>query len=204
MLPERYRELLTGYVDGELSARQRRHALRLLRRSAEARRLLQRLQSDSDALIHLPKPRLDRDLSAPVLHKIAAARPLPTRPARRFAPSRAYPAWVGAAAAAAVLFVVGTASYCFFSSLRHQTAPAVAQNRTNPTVDVPNMRPPADGRTPSRRRSPHPTPGPTPRLRRARRWPTGRLISRSIRPRRRSPIRTSRFSRLLSWRRSPT
>ena len=91
MLPERYRELLTAYVDGVLSARQRRHALRLLRRSAEARRLLQRLQSDSDALIHLPKPHLDRDLSEPVLKKIAAARPLPIhrlRRSRRPAPTR--------------------------------------------------------------------------------------------------------------------
>src|SRR5271166_3031255 len=98
MLPERYRELLTAYVDGELSARQRRHALRLLRRSAEARRLLQRLQKDSDALIHLPKPHLDRDLAEPVLHKIAAARALPIRPPRRFPAPRVYPAWIGAAA----------------------------------------------------------------------------------------------------------
>ena len=104
MLPERYRELLTAYVDGELSARQRRHALRLLRRSAEARRLLQRLQSDSDALIHLPRLRPDRDMTGPVLQKIAAARPLadpPCPPVRRrraairsgLAPPRRPPCW---------------------------------------------------------------------------------------------------------------
>ncbi len=157
MLPERYRELLTAYVDGELSARQRRHVLRLLHRSVEARRLLQRLQSDSDALIHLPKPRLDRDLAEPVLQKITAARPLPIRPARRFGPPRAYPLWAGAAAAAAVLFLIGTASYCFFSSVEHRAAPALAQNQTNPPAEVPDVNPPTVG--------PHdiaPTPAPQP------------------------------------------
>src|SRR2546430_2493824 len=54
MLPERGRELLTAYVDGELSARQRRHVLRLLRHSAEARRLLQRLQGDAAPAPHPP------------------------------------------------------------------------------------------------------------------------------------------------------
>ena len=43
MLPEQDRELLTSYVDGELSTRQRKTVLRLLRRSAEARELLRQL-----------------------------------------------------------------------------------------------------------------------------------------------------------------
>ncbi len=146
MLPERCRELLTAYVDGELSARQRRHALRLLRRSAEARRLLQRLQSDSDALISLPKVRPDRDLTMPVLQKIAAGQPRTLRPARRLAVPRAYPAWVGAAAAALVLGLIGTASYCFFSATQHRDGgPAVVRNQTNPPPDVPNVQPPPAG-----------------------------------------------------------
>ena len=120
MLPERCRELLTSYVDGELSARQRRHVVRLLRDSAEARALLQKLQSDSNALIHLPRVRPDRDLSAAVLHKIADGRPLPIRPARRVPALRVYPVWIGVAAAAAVLLAIGAASYCFFAlSLIH-------------------------------------------------------------------------------------
>ncbi len=133
MLPERYRELLTAYVDGALSARQRRHALRLLRRSPEARRLLQRLQSDSDSLISLPKVRPDRDLSGPILQKLAA-RPRILRPARRVGAPRAYPAWVGAAAAALVLGLIGTASYGFFSLLQHRDAgpPSIAHNQTDP------------------------------------------------------------------------
>ena len=147
MLPERFRELLTAYVDGELSARQRRHMLRLLRRSPEARRLLQRLQSDSDALIHLPRVRPDRDLSEPILQQIAASRPLPMRPARRRAPVRAYPAWAGVAAAAAVLFLVGTASYWFFASSLDRPAPplAFAANQPSRPADAPNGTRPADG-----------------------------------------------------------
>ena len=128
MLPERYRELLTAYVDGELSARRRRHVARLLQHSPEARRLLQHLQSDSHELINLPCPRLDRDLSAPVLQKIAACRLTPTRLViRRFPTAWNYPTWAGAAAAAAVLFLVGTASYCYFAaSLDRPASPSVA------------------------------------------------------------------------------
>ena len=39
MLPERYNQLLTAYVDGELSTRQRKAVSRLLHKSAEARLL---------------------------------------------------------------------------------------------------------------------------------------------------------------------
>jgi hypothetical protein len=161
MLSERYRELLTAYVDGVLSGRQRRHALRLLRRSPEARRLLQLLQSDSDALIHLPRVHPDRDLSGPVLQKIAAGRPLPFRPARRIAAPRAFPVWVGAAAAAAVLFVVASASYLFFSSLDHRAAPPVAHSNPNQTADVPKGTPPIDG-PPAPQQGPNSKPNPAP------------------------------------------
>ena len=126
MLPDRGRELLTAYVDGELSARQRRHVLRLLQRSPEARRLLQRLQTDSRDLHDLPRPRLERDVSGAVLQKIAVRGPSPVRRVRRF-PARGIPAWGGVAAAAAVLLVIGTTSYWYFAaSLDRPTGPAVA------------------------------------------------------------------------------
>jgi len=44
MLPESARQLLTGYVDGELSNRQRKLAQRLLAHSSEARSWLQGMQ----------------------------------------------------------------------------------------------------------------------------------------------------------------
>ena len=127
MLPEGLRELLTAYVDGELSARRRRHVLRLLRRSPEARRLLQRLQTDSRELQELPFPRLDRDLSPDVLRKVAARpRKSARRPVVRRFPAD-YQAWIGTAAAAAVLFLIGGASYCYFAAfLNRPVGPAVA------------------------------------------------------------------------------
>ena len=61
MLLDRYRQLLTAYVDGELSSRQRRHVVRLLHRSAEARRLLRQLEADAKSLRDLPRPALSVD-----------------------------------------------------------------------------------------------------------------------------------------------
>src|SRR5919199_6543426 len=98
MLPERYPELLTAYVDGEISARQRGQVTRLLRRSREARALLRRLEQDSRELKALPAPVLEIDLSDSVLERIARGQPAPARP-RRPAP-RGLPAWTGFAAAA--------------------------------------------------------------------------------------------------------
>jgi hypothetical protein len=133
MLSERDRELLTAYVDGQPSPRQRRLVQRLLQRSAEARRLLQRLQSDSRDLIQLPIPRLDRDLAPAILQKIAARRSAPIHRAKKLASAPVYPIWVGFAAAAAVLFMVGTASYCTFAAFLGQPAAptALAQNQKN-------------------------------------------------------------------------
>src|SRR5258705_531710 len=88
MLPERDRQLLTAYVDGELTARQRRHVDRLLRRSGEARRLLQKLQAAPHALTALgdppvaAPPPLAVDLAPAVLQTIADRGLEPGRPQR--------------------------------------------------------------------------------------------------------------------------
>ena len=148
MLTERQRELLAAYVDGPSSPRQRRHVERLLQRSAEARRLLQRLQSDSRELIQLPSPRLDRDLTPAILQKIAARQMTSMRRARKFASAHAYPVWVGFAAAAAVLFMVGAASYCTFAVfLGRPAAPsALVQNQNNRPPLTPEVKPPDEDR----------------------------------------------------------
>jgi hypothetical protein len=148
MLSERQRELLTAYVDGPSSPRQRRHVERLVQRSPEARRLLQRLQSDSRELIQLPSPRLDSDLSPAILQKIAARRLTPVRRAQKFAHVRAYPVWVGFAAAAAVLLVVGAASYCTFAVfLGRPAAPsAFVQTQNNRQPISPEAKAPDEDR----------------------------------------------------------
>jgi hypothetical protein len=155
MLPERFRELLTAYVDGEISARQRRQVLRLLRRSREARALLRRLEQDSRELKALPAPVLQTDLSDSVLEAIARGQPAPTRP-RPPAP-RAFPAWTGFAAAAAVLLAVGFGSFLYFSPKRGASGgnPEAAKQGDKDRPDPPKRQlakdrtPPPDERLPA-------------------------------------------------------
>lgn len=129
MLPDRDRALLTAYVDGELTPRQRRHVDRLLRQSAEARALLRRLQEDARALRELPPVQPTADLAEAVLRGIAERHLSPVR--RRAArPTPAYPEWAGLAAAAAVLLVLGVGSYFYFAhAFRRDTAAHLANQR---------------------------------------------------------------------------
>jgi hypothetical protein len=151
MLPDRYRQLLTAFVDGELSSRQRRHALRLLRRSGEARQLLRQLQGDSEVLRALADrpmtPNLAPDLSASVLGTIAVRRLQPGGRRRLSVRPAGLPAWVGLAAAAAVLLLVGLSSYLYFSSwFAHQAAAlpggSVANNDKKEAPPAPPKPPP--------------------------------------------------------------
>jgi hypothetical protein len=124
MLSDRFCQLLTAYVDGELSPRQRRHVARLLSRSPEARRLLEQLQADARALRRLPRPTLPADLTGPILRTIAERRLTPGQ--RRIAKASSATLWLGPlaswAAAAAILFLLGIASYTYFASLLPQPA----------------------------------------------------------------------------------
>ena len=135
MLLDRNRELLTAYVDGELTGRQRRHVVRLLRRSPEARQLLQQLQEDARSLRHLPRPHLAIDLTGEVLRTILERRLMPGQ--RRAARLRGSTSWAGPlaawAAAAAVLLVLGAASYLYFAaSLAHSLKADHARKEADP------------------------------------------------------------------------
>jgi hypothetical protein len=117
MLSDSLRQLLTAYVDGELSNRQRRAVQRLLRRSAEARTLLRKLQEDAARLRALPRQHLDGEFSARVLSAVGRSRP-PARPRVAVAPA-SFPMWAGFAAAAAVILAVGLGSYFYFAQPAH-------------------------------------------------------------------------------------
>lgn len=118
MISNRLSQLLTAYIDGELSARQHRAVERLLRKSEEARGLLQKLQDDAAMLRSLPRQQLEEDLSHQVLRTIADRR---LHLARRAALSHgpAFPNWAGAVAAASVLFAVFCGSYLYFYASAH-------------------------------------------------------------------------------------
>jgi hypothetical protein len=105
MLSDSDRELLTAFLDGQLGARERTAALRLLQRSSEARQMLLQFQEDSHALRELPRQSLPTDFSTRVL-RVAAERGL--RPGTARPPVRPrLPAWARLAVAAALLLAVG-------------------------------------------------------------------------------------------------
>jgi hypothetical protein len=149
MLPDRYRQLLTAYVDGELTSRQRRHVARLLHRSAEARQLLRQLQDDSQALRRLPRLTLPADLSATVLQRIGQRRPGHAPSHRLRLSATPYPAWAGLITAAAVLLVVGLASYLYFAASVPPTDGPVAKQQQSPTEPPPVSTPSNEGEPPA-------------------------------------------------------
>lgn len=118
MLPERVTQLLSGYVDGELSARERRAVGRLLRKSPEARAMLHQMKQDSMVLRKLPRKKTQLDLSGSVMGTISLRNlqlpkienPLPPKPA-----IRRRPLWLKVTAAALLLCTVGLASYVVVS-----------------------------------------------------------------------------------------
>jgi anti-sigma factor RsiW len=118
-LPERVTSLLTAYIDGELSSRKRRAVDRLLRKSQEARHLLNKMQQDSMILRHLPRKKMRADLSKTVLTTLdlrgIKLPPPPPMPLPVLAPrtSRRWPKVVGALL---LLVAIGTGSYFFFSA----------------------------------------------------------------------------------------
>src|SRR5262249_52732453 len=71
MLPERITQLLSAYVDGELSARERRNVTRILRKSNEARQLLHKLKQDSMILRKLPRKKTQLDLTESAMGTIS-------------------------------------------------------------------------------------------------------------------------------------
>jgi hypothetical protein len=111
MVNDTDRQLLTAYVDGQLSTRQQKQVLRLLQSSEEARRLLCRLQEDSRGVRELPRVRPRRDLAPIVVRKIHERG---LRPRRRCPEPvhQPFPFWSSFAAAAAVLLVLmGISAY---------------------------------------------------------------------------------------------
>ena len=138
MLTDRCRGLLAAYVDGELTARQQEAALRLLHASSEARELLRRMQQDAAALRLLPKQRLDRDLSAPVVQLIAERRLQPgSRRRSRVQSQPSFPAWAGFSAAAAALLLVAFGSYLYFSAALEEGPENRAVAKGEKTLPVP-------------------------------------------------------------------
>src|SRR2546421_12991551 len=121
MLSERHTKLVIDYVDGTLSARQRKTVLKLLHKSPKAQRLLDKLQANVELLRSLPKHSIEPQFVTNLLEEIKSRGlerasapmpavqppppPIPTPPVpttpfaapRTVAPRRAFPTWAGIA-----------------------------------------------------------------------------------------------------------
>jgi len=138
MLSERVLQLLVAYVDGELPAHQREAVTRLVDESAEARAFVRQLESDAALLRRLPRRQLSADFSQKVMDTIGGSRPHGI-PRARFGQAPVYPAWIGMAAAAAVIVVVGVGSALYFLALpARQDKLLVAKN------DLPRLEKPSN------------------------------------------------------------
>ena len=111
MLSDDVIELLTAYVDGELSPFQREAALRYLHRSSEARELVRQLQEDARRVKQLPKHKVEPSLVPAVLQAITdlGVRPSPALRPERYRRRKPYVA--AALAASLLLAVVGGVYY---------------------------------------------------------------------------------------------
>src|SRR3954452_1708102 len=98
MLAEYDKELLTAYVDGEMTRRQRKAVLRLLHQSSEARAFLRDLQENAHLFKLVTHVKLEENFAEQVLAEIAARGLKPHAPAAPRPRSRRL--WYAAAVAA--------------------------------------------------------------------------------------------------------
>jgi hypothetical protein len=101
MLSDQVLELLTAFVDGELSQRQRKAVTRILQRSSEARDMLKQLQENAHKVKQLPRHKIEPSLVEQITQAIAEQQAQP-KPAVRKA-RRGWLPYVAAAMAASVL-----------------------------------------------------------------------------------------------------
>jgi hypothetical protein len=130
MLSEETTQLLTAYVDGELSPRQREAVLRLLNQSSEARDLLRQLQENAEKVKQLPRRRLDVGFAGDVV-KAIAERSVLVDPPRGVALRLRWVPYAAAAAAAVVLFVASLGVAIYFALGDEEGGPGGLLNPNN-------------------------------------------------------------------------
>jgi hypothetical protein len=103
MLPDQVAELLTAFVDGELSERQREAVMRVLHKSSEARDMLRQLQENAHKLKQLPFRRAEPSLVDEIMQAIAEQKVQPRPAAPRRGARRRWLPYVAATMAASLL-----------------------------------------------------------------------------------------------------
>ncbi|MFO0866536.1 MAG: hypothetical protein U0744_18135 [Gemmataceae bacterium] len=107
MLADRHLELLTAFVDGVLTGRDREKAHRLLHESAESRDFVRKLQENAARIKALPRRKLRPEFTA----KVIAALPKATQTAPVEPLVKPSFAWGKAIVAACVMLAVGVAAF---------------------------------------------------------------------------------------------
>ncbi|MBI2805507.1 MAG: hypothetical protein HYX68_11065 [Planctomycetes bacterium] len=105
MLSEKMIQLVTAFVDGELTQRQRKAVVRLLEKSSAARALLKELQENAHRLKKLPQRKVEPSLVEDVLKAIAETQAQPAAPAPVRGARRRWLPHVAASLAASLLIV---------------------------------------------------------------------------------------------------
>jgi len=148
MISDQVIELLTAFVDGELSQRQRKAVMRLLHRSSEAREILRQLQENAHRVKQLPRHKVEPSLVPDVLQAIAEVQAQPKPPTLKIGRRRWLP-YVAASLAASLL--IGMISFLYWKNMIDQD--------NGPKDELFS----AKVETPEKKIEPQPTPTPTPR-----------------------------------------
>jgi hypothetical protein len=131
MLSEKDLELLSAFVDGELSRRERKAVLRLLNGSSEARSVLQDFQEAAHRFQELPARQLAKDFAQQVLQALPNQGMPPTSDLGKMT-MRRWPRWANYAAAA-IFVAVGLS--IFWTTQRPGIEP-VAKNNAATALEI--------------------------------------------------------------------
>jgi hypothetical protein len=118
MLTDQILELLTAFIDGELSQRQRKAVMRLLHRSSEAREMVRQLQENAHKLKQLPRHKVEPSLVEEVLQAIAEQKAQPKPAAQSRVVRRRWLPYLAASLAASLL--IGTIGALYWKSMNEK------------------------------------------------------------------------------------
>jgi anti-sigma factor RsiW len=147
MLSDQVTQLLTAFVDGELSQRQRKTVMRVLHKSSEARAILRQLQENAHKIKQLPRRKLEPSLVDAVMQAIAEQKAQPKQPAAARSVRRRWLPYVTAALAASL--VAGVISIFAWKAFKEE-----GQKNDGVVVKIDDKKPEP---------KPEPAPTPTPR-----------------------------------------
>ena len=137
MLSDQVIQLLTAFVDGELSQRQRKAVMRLLHRSSEARELLRQMQENAHKFKQLPRHKVEPSLVDEVMQAIAEQKAQPKQPAARPARRHWLP-YVAASMAASLL--IGAIGVLYWQTMQQQDN-GVKDEPFLAKIDIPEKKP---------------------------------------------------------------